>query len=87
MFAVQQIPKLSTGAAFYLRKYKVYIEDFFLASSQQHHMFAWGEVDGKKGPNDILSAFFTFLSATVPDTRHLICWYVFLSSPSLFLFH
>jgi hypothetical protein len=74
MMSVQQIPKLGTGAAFYKRKYKVYNEDFYLASNDQHSMHLWGQMDGKKGAIDVLSCLHTFLD-TVPDTRHLICWF------------
>ena len=36
MMSVGQVPKLSTGASFYLRKLKVYTEDFYSASNDQH---------------------------------------------------
>ena len=48
MMAVAQVPKLPTGASFYLRKLKVYNEDFYSASRDQHSMFLWTQLEGKK---------------------------------------
>ena len=75
MMSVQQIPKLSTGAAFYKRKYKVYNEDFYLASSDQHRMCLWGQLEGKKGANDVLSCLHNFLEEIPGTCKHLICWF------------
>jgi hypothetical protein len=75
MMSVQQIPKLSTGAAFYKRKYKVYNEDFYLANTKQHHMYLWGQEEGKKGANDVISCLHKCIE-TIPDVcKHLICWF------------
>jgi hypothetical protein len=75
MQSVNQIPKLPTGRAFYKRKYKVYNEDFYLASSGQHSMFLWGQLDGKKGAIDVISCLHAFIE-TIPDgCKHLICWF------------
>jgi hypothetical protein len=75
MMSVLQIPKLPTGAAFYKRKYKVYNEDFYSASRNEHNMFLWGQLEGKKGANDVISCLHQFLE-TVPDgCKHLICWF------------
>jgi hypothetical protein len=75
MMSVQQIPKLSTGPAFYLRKYKVYNEDFYMASRNQHHMYLWGQLEGKKGANDVISCLHKFLERVPSECKHLICWF------------
>ena len=74
MMSVQQIPKLSTGAAFYLRKYKVYNEDFYLASTKTHHMYLWGQSEGRKGANDVISCLHKFLEAIPSECKasHLL---------------
>ena len=71
MMSVIQIPKVSTSVSFYKRKYRVYNEGFYLASSKKHSMLLWGELNAKKKP---LSALHEFLE-TVPETKHLICWF------------
>jgi len=75
MQSVNQIPKLPTGAAFYKRSYKVYNEDFYLASSDHHSMYLWGQLEGKKGANDVVSALHTFLETITDECKHLICWF------------
>ena len=75
MMGVGQVPKLPTGASFYLRKLKVYNEDFYSASRDQHSMFLWSQIEGKKGANDVLRCLHKFLE-TIPDAcTHLICWF------------
>lgn len=71
MMSVQNIPRLGTNAAFYKRKYSVYVEGFYLASNQQHTMQVWGEMNGMKKP---LSALHKFIRNTVPDCKHLVIW-------------
>jgi len=58
MMSVGQVPKLPTGASFYLRKLKVYNEDFYSASRDEHSMFLWNQLQGKKGSErrDLLSS-------------------------------
>ena len=73
MCSVQQIPKISTSASFYKRKYKVYIEDVYLASSKCHHMHIWGMQDGLKGANDVISCLYKSLQV-IPATKHFILW-------------
>jgi hypothetical protein len=75
MQSVNQIPKLPTGAAFYKRSYKVYNEDFYLASSGQHSMYMWGQLDGKKGANDVISCLHKFLGTITDQCKHLILWF------------
>ena len=65
MMSVGQVPKLPTGASFYLRKLKVYNEDFYDASIDQHSMYLWNQLQGKKGANDVLSCLHEFLE-TIP---------------------
>ena len=75
MMSVAQVPKLPTGASFYLRKLKVYNEDFYSAVRDQHSMFLWNQLEGKKGANDVISCLHAFLE-TIPATcKHLICWF------------
>ena len=75
MMSVGQVPKLPTGASFYLRKLKVFNEDFYSASSDQHSMFLWNQMQGKKGANDVISCLHAFLEM-IPDVcTHLICWF------------
>ena len=75
MMSVGQVPKLPTGASFYLRKLKVYNEDFYSASRDQHSMFLWTQMEGKKGANDVISCLHEFLD-TIPDVcKHIILWF------------
>ena len=75
MMSVAQIPKLPTGASFYLRKLKVYNEDFYSASRDQHSMFLWNQLEGKKGANDVISCLHAFLETIPAVCKHLICWF------------
>ena len=75
MMSVGQVPKLPTGASFYLRKLKVFNEDFYSATTDQHSMFLWTQMEGKKGANDVISCLHKFLE-TIPEAcKHLICWF------------
>ena len=73
MAAVIQIPKLATGKAFYLRKYKTYMEGFHMGSTKQNHLYCWGQKDGNKGSIEVVSALYMLINQHVEATRkHLI---------------
>ena len=75
MAAVFQLPRLATGKAFYLRKYKTYMEGFHKGSTKENHMYLWGMLDGKKGSTEVVSALYLFLIQHVASTtKHLILW-------------
>ena len=75
MAAVIQIPKLSTGKAFYLRKYKTYMEGFHMGSTKQNHLYCWGQKDGNKGSIEVVSALYMLINQHVePTTKHLVLW-------------
>ena len=75
MMSVQQVPKISTSASFYLRKYKVYCEDIFDSSKNMHNMYLWGQLDGKKGSIDVISCLHQSLEQIPDSVKHLILWF------------
>ena len=75
MMSVQQAPKISTSASFYLRKYKVYCEDIFDSSKNMHNMYLWGQLDGRKGSIDVISCLHQSLEQIPDSVKHLILWF------------
>ena len=73
--SVLQIPKLPTGAAFHLRKYNIFVEGFYLASTKKNSMLLLGQRDGKKGANDVISALHEFIKTIPQNCKFLICWF------------